>query len=332
MIYCIIPAHNEEGCIDEAIKSVINQVDEVLVVCDNCADNTENIAKHNGAYVTKTVGNKHKKAGALNQVLDIIVPEIEEEDNILIMDADSFLAGDFVSNAVVKLRRGYGAVGGTFVGRAAGGYVGTMQRNEFCRYGRDVRRLRGRALCLTGTATVFSGESLKHLTRMRGYVYDTEVLTEDFEVSLALQKYGYKIIAPKNCLLSTEVMESWYDLYKQRLRWKRGAVENLIQYGLTKLTLKHWCFQLLSMLGLIVTALYMVSIILAAFIGFSFYPIFLVGTAIFSLERFITVRERCLTQALLCATLIYELPYDLFLQATHVVAYIQALLNRERNW
>ena len=62
-------------------------------------------------------------------------------------------------------------------------------------------------------------------------VYDTNVLTEDNELTLALLHLGYAILSPRQCLLETEVMTDWHALWHQRLRWKRGALENLIDYG-----------------------------------------------------------------------------------------------------
>ena len=35
-------------------------------------------------------------------------------------------------------------------------------------------------------------------------------------------------------------MASWSDLARQRVRWKRGAVENLVDYGLTRVTAPYW--------------------------------------------------------------------------------------------
>ncbi len=56
-------------------------------------------------------------------------------------------------------------------------------------------------------------------------------------------------------------MESWGDLGRQRLRWKRGAVENLMQYGLTRVTLEHWARQLVTFLGILVTILYLATVV-----------------------------------------------------------------------
>ena len=68
----LIPAHNEAGCIGETIASLLSQDHQparIVVVADNCADDTVAIARAAGVEVFETVGNTKKKAGALNQVI-----------------------------------------------------------------------------------------------------------------------------------------------------------------------------------------------------------------------------------------------------------------------
>jgi hypothetical protein len=130
----------------------------------HCTDGTAARAEAAGAYVFETVDNSHRKAGALNQVLDILLPELTDEDAVLVMDADSVLAPTFVAEAKRHLRDG---VGGVFTGRSGGGFVGMLQRNEYARYARDVARLKGRVLVLTGTATLFSAKTLRHVVGAR---------------------------------------------------------------------------------------------------------------------------------------------------------------------
>jgi cellulose synthase/poly-beta-1,6-N-acetylglucosamine synthase-like glycosyltransferase len=47
--------------------------------------------------------NAHKKAGALNQALDSLLPELRDDDSVLVMDAGSILAPGFVSEARRRL-------------------------------------------------------------------------------------------------------------------------------------------------------------------------------------------------------------------------------------
>jgi cellulose synthase/poly-beta-1,6-N-acetylglucosamine synthase-like glycosyltransferase len=241
------------------------------------------------------------------------------------------------------LRDGVGGVGGVFTGRAGGGFVGMLQRNEYARYARDVTRLRGKVLVLTGTATVFSAGTLKHVAAARhqgvlpggvAQVYDTNVLTEDNELTLALLHLGYRVISPTGCRLTTEVMETWRELYHQRLRWKRGALENLRDYGLTRITAPYWGRQLLTLLGIVVTLAYLASIAwgFAFYGGIDLHPFWLAVTAIFIAERVITVRSRGPIQMVLAATLLVEMCFDVFLQGVHAKAIFDTVLRRERTW
>ena len=36
------------------------------------------------------------------------------------------------------------------------------------------------------------------------------------------------------------MIETWRELYRQRLRWKRGALEKLSDYPLTRVTARYW--------------------------------------------------------------------------------------------
>jgi cellulose synthase/poly-beta-1,6-N-acetylglucosamine synthase-like glycosyltransferase len=293
--------------------------------------------------VFETVENQYKKAGALNQALELLLPELGDEDAILVMDADSFLAPSFLLEARRRLRGNVGGVGGVFTGRAGGGFVGMLQRNEYARYARDTARLKGRVLVLTGTATLFSARTLRHVCRARAegvlpggaaQVYDTSVLTEDNELTLALLHLGYEVVSPKDCRLTTEVMESWRALYRQRLRWKRGALENLVQYGLTRVTLSYWRRQLWTLVGVIVTAAYLATLVwsLAAQGAIILHPLWLAVTAVFALERAVTVRSRGPIQMVLAAVLIVEMSFDIFIQTVHAKAIFDTIRRSERSW
>lgn len=197
-------------------------------------------------------------------------------------------------------------------------------------------------LVLTGTATVFAVGTLRHVARARAdgdlpgaaQVYDTKVLTEDNELTLALLHLGYKVISPRGARLTTEVMESWGDLYRQRLRWKRGALENLREYGLTRITASYWLRQVFTFLGVAVTTAYLLSL------GWSFavvhavqlQPVWMAVTGVFILERVVTVRSRGARQMALAGSLVVEMSFDLFLQGVHAKALWDSVLNRERRW
>ena len=68
----LVPAHDEALTIAATLESLRGQSrppDRIVVVADNCTDDTAEIARQHGAEVFTTVNNTHKKAGALNQAL-----------------------------------------------------------------------------------------------------------------------------------------------------------------------------------------------------------------------------------------------------------------------
>ena len=97
----------------------------------------------------------------------------------------------------------------------------------------------GRVYVLTGTASVLRSYALRAVADARGpllpgpagTVYDTFALTEDNELTLALKTLGGRMTCPPKCRVTTEIMTSWRDLWRQRLRWHRGALENIAAYG-----------------------------------------------------------------------------------------------------
>lgn len=341
-----VPSHNEEGQIAATIESLLAQTrrpDEIIVICDNCTDRTAEIARSYPVRVLETIDNPYKKAGALNQALDLVLPDLRPSDAVLVMDADSVLEDGFLETAMARLSRGdVSAVGGTFTGQPGGGLVGMFQRNEYARYARDVGRLQGRVLVLTGTATVFRVSVLLEVRAARAagrlpgasQVYDTRVLTEDNELTLALLHLGHSIISPRGCRLTTEVMPTWRSLAQQRLRWKRGALENLTDYGWTSVTRRYWGRQLLSLLGVLVTVVYLASLTASLLLNGSpqLDPLWLGITAIFIVERVVTVRSRGAAQMLLSSVLVVEMVFDVFLQGVQARAFLDSLLGRERQW
>lgn len=364
MLTILIPAHNEGARASKGVtgrhaagrwtapiadtlaslRMQTVQPDRIVVIADNCSDDTVELAQQAGVDVFETIDNTAKKAGGLNQWLDSHLADMPKDDLVMVMDADSSLSVDFLENALMYVARGYHAVGGVFLGKEGGGLVGMLQRNEYARYARDVARKKGRTLVLTGTATVFTVECLQDVLRGRAdgrlpstgdapHVYDTKALTEDNELTYALLHLGYEIIAPPECGLKTEVMETWSSLATQRFRWKRGAIENNHHYGLTRYTAKYHFLQWWSGFGIIVTAMYLASLVYAAMTGsFHVMILWLVVTGIYALERIVTVSKRGPKQMLVASVLFIEMPYDICLQAVQARAFFAALLRTEKNW
>ena len=102
----LIPAHNEAESIATTLRALQAQTripDEIIVICDNCTDATAEIALDHRVTVWTTSGNRHKKAGALNYALERVLPQLEDDDAVLVQDADSFLDPEFVAVTAARL-------------------------------------------------------------------------------------------------------------------------------------------------------------------------------------------------------------------------------------
>ncbi len=345
-ITVLIPAHNEQDRLPDALASLAAQhrpADAVWVIADNCTDDTVSVAQEGGAQVYATVENVDRKAGGLNQLLTRLLPEAGADDAFLVMDADTSLAPQFllVAAQALEARPELDAVGGVFRGEPGGGLIGLLQRNEYDRYSRDISRRQARVFVLTGTASLFRADTLAAVTQSRGRylpgnagkVYDTVALTEDNELTLAVRSLGADLLSPQECRVSTELMPTWRDLWRQRMRWQRGALENIGAYGLTSATARYWMQQTAIGYGTVALwsffAVTTISLLAGVLVVF---PFWLAVGAVFWVERVTTVWRSGWVPRLLAATLVVELAYDVFLQSVYIASLFDIATGRDRQW
>lgn len=346
-ITLLIPAHNEAERIGATLASLDAQTrrpDRVIVVADNCTDGTEQVARAAGAEVRRTVGNRAKKAGALNQALRDLLPAAGYNDVIMVMDADTVLSERFLEVADRRFTadRALMALGGVFTGEPGHGLLGVFQRNEYLRYGRTVARRRGLVDVLTGTSTLFRPLALRTVAQSRGHalpgrpgdVYDTSALTEDNEITIALKTMGALMVSPSDCTVVTELMDTWADLWRQRLRWQRGAVENIGAYGLNRATFRYWVQQLGIGYGTVALTAYLACmvILIGASDTWVWFPFWLGVGSVFAMERVVTAWSAGWTGRVVALALVPELLYDLFLDAVYVYGLVQITLARRAQW
>ncbi|MBU6245105.1 MAG: glycosyltransferase family 2 protein [Actinomycetales bacterium] len=343
----LIPAHNEEFSLPTTLAALAQQrrrPDRVIVIADNCTDRTAQIAREMGHEAFETVENEHKKGGALNQALTRLLPLVDPSDAILVMDADTSLAGGFIEVAARHLESDteLAAVGGIFYGEPGHGLIGQFQRNEYARYSAQIRARRGRVFVLTGTATMFRASALMDVAAARGVyipgepgkVYDTAALTEDNELTLALKSIGATMVSPAQCTVVTELMPTWRNLWRQRQRWQRGALENLGAYGMTRATIRYWGQQVGIGYGTVAlnSALLLILITAVAVNEWVWFPFWLLIGSVFLLERVVTAWRTGWRGRLLALTLLPELLYDVYLQVVFVSCLFDIALGRRARW
>jgi cellulose synthase/poly-beta-1,6-N-acetylglucosamine synthase-like glycosyltransferase len=341
-----IPAHNEEASIGATLRSLREQTvppAQVIVVCDNCTDDTADVAARHGVTVFTTVGNTARKAGALNQALSHFLPMLDGNDLVLLMDADSQLSSGWIASAREALQcdRRIGGVCGTYLGVDENGILRQLQRNEFVRASRLVPR-REALWVLSGTGTIFRARVLREVRRERGSAlpgtrgefYNSRSITEDYEITLALKTLGWKCVAPPGCTASTEIMPTWRFLFRQRLRWQSGTLTALRNYGVTRVTWVNWAKQVFFYLR------YFAQVACWVIIGSSLYhhpglsmPAWVVVMlSVVYLERIITVREAGIRGLLLAVLLFPEWAYGMFDGLYLIRALISEISGGDVSW
>ena len=348
-IIALIPAHNEQDTIAATVESLKNQTrppDKIIVLCDNCTDETQAIALAHGAEAYVTVDNDEMKAGALNQaLLGFVLPQLADDDLVVCMDADTIVADNFLTEAIARFAEHplLGGASGTYQGRKGNGYVGWCQRNEYARWGFDNHKEHGHTVILSGAASCFRASALRKVIAARADgtlggegVYDSNTLTEDFELSLALVTTGSTIVNMLNVSIETAVKPTWKTLFVQRLRWDRGINESLFDYGITKYTkviwLKRVTYALFVPISFIVIAIlsWRLAVNPSDFGYNQFWVV--VGGIMMAQRCFTIVKTRGWWNGLLAFLLIFELLYDTFLQCCFLRALWDQSTSRSKSW
>jgi cellulose synthase/poly-beta-1,6-N-acetylglucosamine synthase-like glycosyltransferase len=344
LIVVVIPAHDEEAGILAAMASVDNQArepDRRIVISDNSTDRTvELAASRPGWEVWETAGNTQRKGGALNQAWDRLSPVLVDEDYVVTMDADTVLDPYFVRYACEKFAAErasgdrLGGVCANFSGLPLDTALGVLQRMEYARAEQITRSRRGVAPVLAGAATMFSVEALRAVERMRGHLYEP-VLTEDYELSLALRVNGYMTLAPRLCRARTDLMPTVASLWRQRLRWYRGAFESLRLHGFRRgiradigwLAFSLWAAASRWLFLVALTA----TVLTVGHVSFS--PWLLLLFVFASVIRMIQVRDAGWKCVVLAGLMVEELYYAFFLEAVlWRAAYLAFSPSREAHW
>lgn len=224
----LIPAYNEEEYVEDCIKSILNQDYpqdklEVIAINDGSTDKTlEKMQKYKDRIQIIDKENTGK-ANSLNQALERV-----ETDIVGCMDADSIADQDFVKSMI-----------GYFEEKDVKGVTPAMKvKNpqkwpekvmwaEFI-YNVFLRKLFSifdSQWVMPGPGSLYDTKYLKDLDG-----WDEETLTEDMEVAFRMFKHGAKIKNSTNAYVETISPPTLKGLFKQRTRWYRGYINNIISY------------------------------------------------------------------------------------------------------
>jgi biofilm PGA synthesis N-glycosyltransferase PgaC len=349
MIIALIPAHNESEWIASVVRNLASQTqppDRIIVMSDNSTDDTVSLARQAGAEVWESVGNTHKKAGALNQALNQILGELDDSDHVFVQDADTMPATRWLEVAGAWAERHPGAViSGRYASPPTGkSLLRIVQENEFARDGRAINRRGNKTRIVVGTSALFSVATLRAIIRARldgilpgprvGEVYSTASITEDYELTLALRTLGYPTLSPPECDAVTDVMPTIPALWRQRIRWQRGAFTDLRTYGLNRVTAWYYAAQAMWVFGMLTVLLIVVQVALVVSLSghFSPAPVWIGTLPLFMAHRILSVQRTGAKGMLVAAALIPETAYDFFRYGVYLSCAWRAITRRETQW
>ena len=356
MISVLIPAHNEQEIIIETLKSIFSQTlkpTEVIVMCDNCTDNTiplinefKNVTKAN-VKIFVTENNTGRKAGALNQAFN----KLKLQKYVLIMDADTLIdknALEFGIDMLIKneklaavcSRAGVLPYNGKSLREKI---IWTLQHIEYGQFDSHRIETQGKIKVAHGMATLFRVVALKGVPLYRkkvlnidSNIYLEDNLVEDYEMTLCL-KHDWEVSSCMNMVAWTDVPVSAKELWIQRLRWLRGGVDTLRLHSWNRVTLfeilNHWLFVLLVLLRIV------------AFIWFVYYlkifgfqrinvTIILVSSLAYidSVYRLKYVQNKTLFDYIIKMLIIPEMIYGWFQAIALILSYILSFCNIKQRW
>jgi cellulose synthase/poly-beta-1,6-N-acetylglucosamine synthase-like glycosyltransferase len=345
LVVAIIPAWNEAEFIADTIDGLRRQTrppDMIIVVANNCTDDTAAVARAVGVDVIDMPVNPGRKGGALNYGIETVLASLADDDRVFVQDADTVCVPRWLELACAVMDADPRAVvSGRYACRNARGLLGMAQRTEFARECRMIDRRGDRSHILVGTSTLLPAGLLREVIAARragrlpaGYVYVPQSQTEDFELTLAAKTLGWRTVSPRGCDAITDVMPTVGKLWHQRIRWMQGGVEDLRRYGWTRVTIgfhirRAWIlFGLASMLLFYGTlaATYAVAGTVAVSLPWA------VLTLVFVIDRVTGVRAQGWASMLFAALLVPEILYNMFAQVVYVTALVRAFRGGAATW
>ncbi|MFL6720253.1 MAG: polysaccharide deacetylase family protein [Sphingomonas sp.] len=222
----LIPAYNEERVIERSVSRVLDSAKvrvEVIVIDDGSRDRTSHIVEQAfGAdpRVRLISLDNGGKARALNHGLALAKSEI-----VVALDADTQFETDTIARLarwLVADERLASVAGNAKVGNRVN-IVTRWQALEYI----TAQNLERRALARLGAMTVVPGAvgAWRKQAILEVGGYPPQTLAEDQDLTIAVQRAGWKVAYDQSAIAWTEAPQSIKQLARQRYRWAYGTMQ-----------------------------------------------------------------------------------------------------------
>lgn len=269
----LIPAFNEENTIIPVIKSVLN-LDypknklEIIAINDGSTDSTKDriisFMQKNKAHNIKLIDHRNQgKAASLNTALKIAKGEF-----FACLDADSFVDRKTLRKMLKTYEQGNENLAIVTPAMKVKSPKTFLQKIQWLEYlvSLFIARLMSHLDCIYVAPGPFSLYRTKTIKKLGGF--DTDNITEDQEIAYRVQKHHYKIKQCYDGYVYTIAPKDARGLYKQRNRWLKGGVLNIMKYRGMMLNKEYGDFGLMQMS--INTIIFFVSLATLFFFGLYF--------------------------------------------------------------
>ncbi len=227
----IVPCWNEEGTIYKTVRSLLHlhypqDKLKIILIDDGSTDGTWHALKKFSGYSNIKVFKKENggKYTALNLGLDHTTTEF-----VGCLDADSTAHPEALVRIMSYFERDATimAVAPSVVASSSKSFVQKAQRSEYYMsvYTKKMLAFMGAIHVTPGPLTIFKKKVFDDLGKYR-HAHNTE----DMEIAYRMQKNYYKIEQCNDAYIYTNTPPTAFTLYKQRLRWIYGFINNTIDY------------------------------------------------------------------------------------------------------
>jgi cellulose synthase/poly-beta-1,6-N-acetylglucosamine synthase-like glycosyltransferase len=227
----VIPAHNEEVSVASCIESLLradrgDMLVDVYVIADNCADSTALVAQGAGATVLQRTDAIDRGKG---YALDFAFTQLKplRHDCMLVIDADTKVARNFVVAAAGVLRDGAAAVQVRYlVSNLEDGIRPRLMGLALRAF--NVARPLGRDHLGLSAGILGNGFGLRRET-LEAVPYLASSIVEDLEYHLALVRSGRRVVFVNETTVFGEMPVRGKGVTTQRSRWEGGRLRMLYE-------------------------------------------------------------------------------------------------------
>ena len=224
----VVPAHNEASTISSTIASLhsisySSDLFRIIVIADNCTDNTAVVAQQLGAIVmTRTDGHDVGKGHALHWAFQRVLDDAWVEA-IVVIDADTVVAPDLLHVIGGQLAAGEPAVQVDYRVRNPGESwrtrlvdVAFTCKNRIRPAGRSRA---GGSAGLSGNGMAFTRATLERVP------YQAFSAVEDLEYGILLARAGIAVAFTDDTFVAGDMPSDANGATAQRIRWELGRDE-----------------------------------------------------------------------------------------------------------